>query len=264
MSIIGGAIVFNEFSGVTGGKAAMFGCGVVLALLGVCLITSNRTKAQRFQGITQVDEKLQQLEDDIKFSSVSFGSAGASTVTAKIIQDLAVDEDLAREKMLAAHLPGTLTVGPASPSQASKDAPPPSALGGGGTGSSSGSCGASPTTVVELGCSRGGLRSSAPACQRMALGASNGGLDSRATPLAEVVVEVPLSPQRADAAPDPAAAPSASPSASLSSPDTPSASGSLGADVSAGGVDSGARSGALARARQARREAALAPPADRR
>jgi hypothetical protein len=277
MSIIGGAIVFNEFGAVTGGQAVMFGFGIVLALMGVCLITSNRTKAPRFQGITQIDEKLQQLDDETKFSSVSFGSAGASAVAAKIIQDLAVDEDLAREKMLAAHMPGALTFEPASPFQAAAspfeaagdETQPPAAggdgTGSGGTGSSFDSCGASPTTVVELSCGRGGSRGGGPARHRIppAAGATGRGTDSRSVPLAEVVVEVPPSPQRVDAAAGTASGRPALPFASLSSPGTAIASGAIGPNVPLGSEDSGARSGALARARQARRDAALARPAGR-
>jgi hypothetical protein len=264
MSITGGAIVFNEFGAVTGGKAAMFGFGVVLALLGVCLITSNRTKAQPFLGITQVDEKLHQLEDETKFSSVSFGSAGASAVSAKIIQDLAVDEDLAREKMLAAHPRGALRGGSAARSRAREDAPHPLASGGGGAGSSSDSCCPSPTTVVELSsCSRGKARSSAAARQRVVSGASGGGVDFHTAPLAEVVVDLPPSPQCAAVASGPVSARPVSSCASLSSPERGSPPGGLHAILSEESVGGGACSGALARARQARREATLAPPTDR-
>mmetsp|Transcript_8851 Transcript_8851/g.28006 ORF Transcript_8851/g.28006 Transcript_8851/m.28006 type:complete len:211 (-) Transcript_8851:90-722(-) len=42
MSIVGGALVFNEFETVRGAQLAMFLSGVVLAILGVWLITSGR------------------------------------------------------------------------------------------------------------------------------------------------------------------------------------------------------------------------------
>ena len=42
MSFVGGALVFNEFETVRGAQLAMFLSGVVLAILGVWLITSGR------------------------------------------------------------------------------------------------------------------------------------------------------------------------------------------------------------------------------
>jgi len=58
----------------------MFGCGILLALLGVWLITSNRKKAEEFQSIGELDAKLHQLEEHSMAFPIAFGGAGASAV----------------------------------------------------------------------------------------------------------------------------------------------------------------------------------------
>jgi len=202
MSIIGGAIVFNEFGAVTGGKAAMFGMGIVLALAGVVLITSNRSKSQQFRSMSHVDEKLHQLEDDSKVTAITFGHAGASAVQAKFIHDVTVDEEWAKEKMMAAHYPGTLCESPSNAQPMHTPRPPGASS---SAGSSEGWCNTcSPTRVVELSCvSRKQSRGiTEPSCDEVGAGgnmeqsfreetAGDAGLPS-------IVLDIPSLPERHD------------------------------------------------------------------
>jgi len=108
MSIIGGAFVYNEFQHVTLAGGFMFGGGILLALFGVWLITSNRATSQHFQGLADVDEKVDALAEQSDSSArLSFGHIGASLVQLKVDYDAAADRDRAREKMMAAHYPAS-------------------------------------------------------------------------------------------------------------------------------------------------------------
>lgn len=98
LSIIGGALVYNEFQEVSGAQSAMFGSGIALALCGVWLITSNRKHAKEFQDIAEMDA----LSGHSLPIALSFGPTGVSAAQAELNHDAAVDEASARNQMLVA------------------------------------------------------------------------------------------------------------------------------------------------------------------
>lgn len=103
-SILGGAVVYNEFADITVAKGLMFGFGILLAFLGVGLITSDRQAAEAFQSIDDVDDKVDAIREQGRKLRHSL-SFGGSFVQASIDHDAAVDPERLSERILSAHYP---------------------------------------------------------------------------------------------------------------------------------------------------------------
>jgi hypothetical protein len=105
-SIVGGAVVYNEFKCLTPFKGTLFISGTFCALFGVWLITSNREKSKEFQSISEAESKVTALEKQPTKSRLCFG-LGCSITQAKTDYDCAADREAARRAMLAAHYPSS-------------------------------------------------------------------------------------------------------------------------------------------------------------
>ena len=107
-SVVGGAVVYNEFERITAGSAAVFVVGMLLAFAGVALLMSGRHghRAAEFLQLAP-DAKVEALERQPSASRL-FGGLGASIVQASVDAEISADRSKAIVSCEEANYPSSL------------------------------------------------------------------------------------------------------------------------------------------------------------